>query len=80
MALIVIDVFMRSRGDAVEQGFHVAEMGDGNTDPPNLAAGDRLVGVVARLGRQVEGHRQTCLPALQVRAVEPVGVPCRTVA
>ena len=67
-------------GDAVEQGFHVAEMGDGNTDPSDLAAGDRLVGVVARLGRQVEGHRQTCLPALQVRAVEPVGVPCRTVA
>ncbi|OPZ49179.1 MAG: hypothetical protein BWY91_03118 [bacterium ADurb.BinA028] len=42
----------------VEQHPHVVDRVDGHTDLADLAGGDRLVGVIAHLGRQVEGHRQ----------------------
>ena len=47
--------------DAVEQGAHVAEMADRHADLADLALGQRMVGVVAGLGRQIEGDREAGL-------------------
>ena len=44
--------------DAVEERVHVALVGDRHADLADLAAGELVVGVVARLGGQIEGHRQ----------------------
>ena len=44
--------------DAVEQHPHVLDRVDRHADLADLAVGDRGVGVVAHLGRQVEGHGQ----------------------
>ena len=59
--------------DAVEQRAHVAEMGDRHADLADLAAGERIVGVVAGLGRQVEGDRKAGLALGEVLPVELVG-------
>ncbi|MPM81023.1 hypothetical protein SDC9_128074 [bioreactor metagenome] len=48
--------------DAVEQDAHVVDGIDGHTDLADLALGDRRVGVVAHLRRQVEGHREAHRP------------------
>ena len=48
--------------DAVEQHPHVVDRVDRDADLADLAVGERVVGVVAHLGRQVEGHRQPGLP------------------
>ena len=40
----------------------MAEVGDGHADLADLAASEWIVGVVAGLGRQVEGDRQAGLP------------------
>jgi hypothetical protein len=45
----------------------------GHTDLADLASGQLVVGVVARLRRQVERHRQTRLALGQVAPVELVG-------
>ena len=58
--------------DAVEQGPHVAEMADRHADLADLALGQRVIGVVAGLGRQIEGDREPGLTAAQVGAVELV--------
>ena len=55
--------------DAVEQRAHLAEVRDRHADLADLAARERCVGVVAGLGREVEGHRQ---PGLTLRQVRPV--------
>ena len=67
-------------GDAVKQRPHVAEVAHGDTDLADLAAGQLVVGVVARLGRQVEGHRQPGLALGQVGPVELVALGRRAVA
>ena len=58
--------------DAVEQRAHVAEMGDRHADLADLAARQHVVGVVAGLGRQIEGDREAGLPLGEVLAVERV--------
>ena len=60
-------------GDALEQGLHVAEMGDRHADFTHLAAGKRMVRIVARLGRQVEGDRKPGLTLGEVLPVKLVG-------
>ncbi len=59
--------------DAVEQLVHVALVGDRDADLADLAAGEDVVGVIAGLGRQVEGDREPRLALGQVPAVELVG-------
>ena len=72
VALIVIDVFISLDRDLVEQLAHVAQVHDGDANLADLAPGQRVVGVVARLGREVERDRQAGLAFGQVRAVELV--------
>jgi hypothetical protein len=67
-------------GDALEQGRHVGERGDRHADLADLARGQRVVAVVAGLGRQVEGDREAGLPAREVGAVELVAGLGRAVA
>ena len=62
----------RLERDAVEERAHVAEVGDGDADLADLAAGEGVVAVVAGLGGQVEGDREAGLAAGEVRAVERV--------
>ena len=52
--------------NAVEQRAHVAEMPDRNAHLADFAFGQRVVAVVARLGRQIEGDRQARLALGQV--------------
>ena len=58
--------------DAGQQRFHIAEMGDGNADLADLPLRQRMVGVVAGLGRKVERDGKTGLAARQVLAEERV--------
>ena len=62
----------RLERDAVEERPHVADVADRDADLADLAAGQRVVAVVAGLGRQVEGDREAGLAAGEVRAVERV--------
>ncbi len=66
--------------NAVEQGAHVAEMGDRHADLADFALGQRVVAVVAGLRRQIEGHRQAGLSAGQIGPVKLVGLGCRRMA
>ena len=59
---------------AIEQHRHVRQAGDRDADPADLALRGRGVGVVAHLGRQVEGDRQAGLALLQQVAEPPVGL------
>ena len=66
--------------DPVEERVHVALVGDRDADLADLAARQLGVGVVAGLGRQVEGDREPGLALGEVLAVElvraaGVGVP-----
>ena len=72
VALIVIEVFICPGGIWSSRVRMLAEMGDRDADLADLAGGQRMVGVVAGLGRQVEGDRQPGLPFGQVRAVQLV--------
>ena len=54
---------------------HVALVGDRDADLADLAAGEDVVGVIAGLGRQVEGDREAGLALGQVAAVELVRAP-----
>ena len=58
--------------DPVEQRVHVAPVGDRDADLADLAAGEHVVGVVAGLGRQVEGDREPRLALGEVAPVELV--------
>ena len=60
--------------DAVEQRRHVLERVDGHADLADLAGGQRVVGVVAHLRRQVEGDAQARLALRQQVAVAAVGL------
>ncbi len=59
--------------DAVEQGFHIPDRGDRDAHPADLAQGDGVIGVIADLGGQVEGHREAGLPLVEQVAVAAVG-------
>ena len=64
----------RRQVDPVEQFAHVQDRVDGHPGHPNVALHPGMVGVIAAVGRQVEGHRQTFLPGRQIPPVEGVGV------
>ena len=66
--------------DVVEQRAHVAEVADRHADLADLAARQLVVGVVAGLGRQVEGDGQPGLALGEVAPVERVGLGRRGVA
>ena len=55
--------------DPVEQDLHVGERVDRDAGAADLALGERVVGVVAELGRQVERDREAGLPAVEQVAV-----------
>ena len=60
--------------DPRHQQPHVLDRVDRHTGATDLAACQRVVGVEAELGGQVEGHRQTGLPALQQQPEAGVGL------
>ena len=60
--------------DAVEQRAHVAEMADRHADLADLAARQHVIGIVAGLGRQIEGDRKPGLPLGQILAIELVRI------
>ena len=66
--------------DAVEQRGHVALVADGDADLADLAPGELVIGVVARLRGQVEGDREPGLPLGEVAPVERVRLHRRRVA
>ena len=59
---------------AVEQDRHVGQAGDRHADPADLALRLGCVGVVAHLGRQVEGDRQPGLALVEEVAEALVGL------
>jgi hypothetical protein len=73
------------RGHAVErnrpeQGLHVLERVDGHSHPAHLAAGERVIGVKADLGGQIEGHREAGLALLKQVTKARVRLERRAVA
>ena len=50
------------QGDLLEKDLHVVDMADRHTDFSNLAAGQDMVRVIARLGGKVEGDREPVWP------------------
>ena len=66
--------------DLVEQGAHVAQMADRHADLAHFTPGQNVVGVVAGLGRQIEGDRQAGLALGQVAPIELIGLGGRGVA
>ncbi len=60
--------------DAVEELAHVVDGVDGHARHANVAGHPGVVGVVAPVGGQVEGHRQALLAGREVAPVEGVGV------
>ena len=77
---MVIEVFIEASGMPVKQRAHVAEMADRHADLADLALGQHVVGVVAGLGRQIEGDRQAGLPLGEILAVKRVGIRGRGMA
>ena len=59
--------------DAVEQDLHVLDRVDGHAGLAHVAGHARMVGVVAAVGGQVEGHRDALAAAGQRALVEGVG-------
>ena len=72
MALMVIEVVTFSSGMSFNRSLHVGERGDGDADLADLARGHRVVGVVADLGRQVEGDGEAGLALVEEVAVAAV--------
>jgi len=60
--------------DLVEADPHVLDRVDRHPGPPHLAEAERVIGVAAELGRQVEGHREPGRAVLDQVAVALVGV------
>ena len=60
--------------DLVEADPHVLDRVDRDPGPADLAVAERVVGVAAELGRQVEGHREAGRAVLDQVAVALVGV------
>ena len=61
--------------DPVQQGVHVALVRHGHPDLADLPPSELVVGVVAGLGREVEGDAQAGLALGQVPAVQLIGLP-----
>ena len=72
MALIVIEVLTRSSGMSAKSVDMSSMRVDRNADLADLALGDRVVGVVAHLGWQVEGYREAGRATLEQVAVAGV--------
>ena len=72
--LMVIDVETPAERDPGEQLVHVRQGIDGHADPADLALGQGMVGVVAHLGREVEGDAQAADSLAQEVVVAPVGL------
>ena len=72
MALIVIEVLTSPSGSPSSRTRHVGEARDRDADPAHLPLRLAGVGVVAHLGRQVEGDRQPGLALLEQVAEAPV--------
>jgi len=62
VALIVMDVETRSTGIPSKRSWMSSDGRDRDPDFADLTARDRRVGVIAHLGREVEGHRKPGLP------------------
>ena len=62
------------QGDLLEEDLHIGQGGDGDAHLAYLALSDGIIGVVANLGRQVEGHGEAGLALLQEVAVAAVGL------
>ena len=61
-------------GDTVEELAHVVDGVDGHARHAHVARHPRVVAVVAPVGSQIEGHRQSLLAGCQVAPVEGVGL------
>ena len=74
---MVIEVFIEASGMLLEQRPHVAEMADRHADLADLARRQRMVGVVAGLGREIEGDGEAGLalgeifPVQRIRTLSP---------
>ena len=71
---IVIDTRHLLERDAVEEDLHVLDRVDRHAGLADVADHARVVGVVAAVGGEVEGHRHALLPGRQVAPVEGVGL------
>jgi hypothetical protein len=59
--------------NAVEQDLHVLDRIDRHAGLADIAGHPRMVGIVAAVGGEIEGHRQALLPGGEVLAVKRVG-------
>ncbi len=59
--------------NAAEQHFHIENRVNRHAGLADIADHAGMIGVVAAMGRQIKGNRQTFLPGGQVAAVEGVG-------
>ena len=71
--LIVIDVDTLPERDAVEQRRHVLDRIDGHADASHFAGGQRVIGVVSHLRRQVERDAQAVDALRQQVSISLVG-------
>jgi hypothetical protein len=62
--------------DTVEQNFHIGDAIDSHAGLAHITNDARVVRVVAAMSGEIEGHRETRLPRLQVLSVEGVGFFC----
>jgi len=76
--LIVIDVVMAPRIDAVEQRFHVGQRRDVPAAFPDLAERQLVVGIAAHQRREVERDAQPRAARLQQLLVALVGLVRRS--
>ena len=60
--------------NAVEQRPHVLDRVDRDARHADIARDARMIGIVAAMGREIEGDRQTFLAGREVAAIEGVGV------
>jgi len=66
--------------NAVEQGPHVADMGNGDAHFPHFTARQEMIGIIAGLGRQVEGYGKTGLALFKIGTEQPVAFCSRGMA
>jgi len=60
--------------NAIEQDLHVLDRIDRHAGLADVAGDPRVVGIIAPVGGEIEGHRQALLPGGQVLAVERVAI------
>ena len=64
---IVIDTLIRSSGIPSNSCSHVVDRVDRHPGHADVAGHPRMIGVVAAVGRQVEGDREPFCPAARLR-------------